>query len=258
MSDMASGTPVPAGDEPASAELVPVPPQAAAPQAPASADMVQTVTLLDRAIKQRRDTDTTLINYWLYFFLVSWITFGIYGLVLFFKRINRIDRFGERKHAYYRALCEWTERYAAQQGKQDEVHHELVDLREQIDRAYRSELRPIKAGLSFLLTILTVGLFGFYVLYRMNRYWWDAQVLEQDIDDKLSQLWLRLDLMRYPISFTIDQGKRRSYPLYLVLSILTLGIWGVVWDYKVHTDPENLFESYHAIEDTVLQTVRAH
>ncbi|HJU36331.1 MAG TPA: DUF4234 domain-containing protein [Gaiellaceae bacterium] len=234
---------------------------AAAPPAshiPAGADMVQSVTVLDRAIKQRRDTDTILMNWWLYFFLVSWVTFGIYTLVLFFKRINRIDGFIARKHSYYTALLEWTERYAQQEGKEDSVHHDLADMRSEVDAAYAGDMRPIKAGLSFLLTLVTLGIYGLYVLYRLNRYWWDAQVLEQDFDDKLSQVWMRLDMMRYPISFTVDQSKRRGYVLYLILSIVTFGIWALVWDYKIQTDPENLYNSFHSVEDTVLQTVRAH
>lgn len=249
MSDMSSDLPVPA-DNPATTP---------ATQGPASGDLVQPVTVLDRSIKQRRDTDTILMNYWLYFFLVSWVTLGIYGLVLFFKRITRIDGFSSRKHTYYTSLLEWTERYASQEGKEDLVHHDVVDLRDAVQNAYaRGDLRFIKAGVSFALTVVTLGIYGLYVLYRMNAYWWSAQVLEQDFDDKLSQVWTNLGLMRYPIGFTVDQGKRRGYALYLILTIVTLGIWGIVWDYKIHTDPDNLFESFHSIEDTVLQTVRAH
>jgi hypothetical protein len=162
------------------------------------------------------------------------------------------------KQSYYTSLLDWTERYAAQNGKEDAVHHQLSDLRGEVDRVYKADMRPIKAGISLLLTLVTLGIYGLYVLYRMNRYWWDAQVLEQDFDDKLSQAWTSLDLMRYPVSFTVDQGKRRGYALYLILSIVTFGIWGIVWDYKIHTDPDNLFSSYHSVEDTVLQTVRAH
>jgi uncharacterized protein DUF4234 len=227
-------------------------------QEPTSADLMQSVTRIDRAVKERRDSDTTLINYWLYFFLVSWVTFGIYSLVLFFKRINRIDRFSARKQAYYEGLLDWTERYADQRGKRDEVQSLLEDARHEVKAAYNGDLKPIKAGVSFLLTIVTIGIYGLYVLYRMNRYWWDAQVLEQSFDDRLSQAWVRVGLMRYPISFTLDQGKRRSYALYLILSIITFGIWAIVWDYKIHTDPENLFPEFHSVEDTALQTIRAH
>src|SRR6266516_720935 len=227
-------------------------------RAPTGADMAQAVTRIDRAIKARRDSDKVLINYWLYFFLVSWATFGIYGLVLFFQRIGRIDRFSERKQMYYEALITWTGRHAQQHGTENDVHDMLTDMRSDVRAAYEGNLRKINAGLSLLLTIVTIGIYGFYVLYRMNRYWWDAQIVEQEFDDNLSQVWSKLGLMRYPISFTLDQGKRRSYALYLILSIVTVGIWAIVWDYKIHTDPDNLYGEFHSNEDTVLQIIRAH
>lgn len=220
--------------------------------------MVQAVTNVDRAIKDRRESDKVLINYWLYFFLVSWITLGIYTIVLFFQRVSRIDRFSERKHMYYQALIVWTSRYAQQQGTEDSVHDKLNDMSSDMHAAYSGNLRKIKAGLSFLLTVVTIGVYGFYVLYRVNRYWWDAQVVEQEFDDNLSHVWLTLGLMRYPVTFNLDQGKRRSYALYLILSFVTLGIWAIVWDYKIHTDPENLYGEFHSDEDTVLQVVRSN
>ena len=222
------------------------------------AELVHSVTKIDRAIKLRRDNDVPLTSWWLYVLLLSWITFGIYSIVVFFKRIHRIDRFGERKHAYYDGVLEWTERQAEQQGKLDVVRADVVDLRDEVQRAYQKNLRPIKAGLSFLLTIVTIGIYGFVVLYRMNRYWWDAQTVEQDFDDRLSQIWTKLGLTRYPLTFQLDPSKRRSYALYLILSFLTVGIWALVWDYKIHTDPDRLFGEFHGIEDSVLQVVRAN
>lgn len=227
-------------------------------QDPTGADMMQPVTVIDRAIKERRESDKILINYWLYFFVVSWVTLGIYGIVLFFQRIDRIDRFSARKRRYYEALITWTARYAQQNGNEDSIHGKLTDMRSDIRAAYDGEMREIKAGISFLLTLVTLGIYGFYVLYRMNRYWWDAQLVEQEFDDSLSQVWSTLGLMHYPVVFTLDQRKQRSYALYLILSIVTFGIWAIVWDYQLQTDPDNLYGEFHSNEDTVLQIVRAH
>lgn len=222
------------------------------------ADLIDSVTRLDRAIKERRASDQTLINWWLYVLLVSWVTLGFYGLYLFFKRINRIDAFSRRKRAYYDALIEWTRRQAAGQERAAALDGELEDLSTAVAFAYDHELRPIRAGRSFLLTLVTFGIYGWVVVYRENRYWWDAQVVEQDFDDRLSQLWTALGIIRYPITYAADPSKRRSFPLYLVLSLITFGIWHLVWDYKIHTDPDKLFGEFHAVEDSVLQTVRTH
>lgn len=236
----------------------PVPTAASGPASSTGADLVQSVTRIERAIKERRDTDQTFINWWLYVLLVAPVTLGIYALVLYFKRINRIDRFSARKQPYYEGLIDWTRRYAQQHGQEDDIHHMLEDMRSEVQVAYSGNLKKINAGLSFLLTIVTLGIYGFFVLYRMNKYWWQAMVVEQEFDDKLSQTWTKLSITRYPISFTLDQSKRRSYGLYLLLSFATLGIWWYVWDYKIHTDPENLYKEFHSVEDTILATVRSH
>lgn len=224
---------------------------------PGSADLLTSVSRLDRAIKERRESDVRLVNWWLYFLLLSWATFYIYSLYLFFKRIARIDAFSRRKRAAYDALLEWTERQASSRAAGGSVSRELADLKGRVETAYARDLRPIRAGLSFVLTLVTLGLYSLYVVYRMNRYWWDAQVLEEDFDDSLSEVWMRLGLTRYPITYRPDQSKRRSYVLYLVLSIVTFGIWALVWDYKLHTDPDNLFGGFHDVEDAQLQTVRS-
>jgi hypothetical protein len=222
------------------------------------ADLIQSVTRLDHAIKERRDSDQTLVNWWVYVLLLSWITLGLYGIYLFFKRIGRVDAFSRRKHAYYDALLEWTRRNAAGESRETALGGDLDDLASAVTFAYGNELRPIRAGRSFLLTLLTLGIYGFVVQYRLNRYWWDAQVVEQEFDDRLSQIWMKLGIIRYPFTYGVDESKRRSFALYLILSFVTLGIWGYVWDYKIHTDPDNLFGEFHSIEDSVLQTVRAH
>jgi Domain of unknown function (DUF4234) len=223
----------------------------------ASTDLIQTVTRLDRALKERRDTDVQLVKWWLYFLLLSWITLGIYVLYVYFKRMSRIDGFSHRKRAYYESLLEWTSREPTAKGKEDAVHHDLDHLGDEVTRAYSGDFRPISPPVSFILTLVTIGICGFVVLYRLNRYWWDAQLVEQDFDDKLSQIWMRLGIARYPLTFQVDQSKRRDYAFYLILSFVTLGIWAMVWDYKIYTDLDNLVGEYHSIEDSVLHTVRS-
>ena len=223
----------------------------------ASTDLVESVTRLERAIKARRDSDTTFVNWWVYYLVLTWLTLGIYPIYIYFKRMARVDGFTRRKQAYYQALIEWTEREAVATGKEEAIHHEVADMGDELTRAYQKNLRPMNAGIALLLTFVTLGIWGIYMTYRLNRYWWDAEVFEQDFDDELSQAWSKLGVVKYPVNFQIDTSKNRNFWLYLVLSIVTLGIWAAVWDYKIHTDPDNLFPEYHSIEDTVLQTVRA-
>ena len=176
--------------------------------------------------------DVPLINWWLYTLIVAPVTFGIYSIVVFFKRTGRVDKFIVRKRDYYRALLDYTGKYTQENNTYDLIHHDLADL------------------------MVTMGLWGFIWLYKMNRVWYDLQKIEQDFDDKLSQIWIKAGLIKYPLTFNLDCSKNRSYILYFILSIVTFGIWGLVWDYKIHTDPDNIYKEFHSVEDTVLQTVR--
>jgi hypothetical protein len=52
------------------------------------------------------------------------------------------------------------------------------------------------------------------------------------------------------------QALRRNFGLYLGLSIITFGIYGIIWDYQLHTDPEKVYPEFHSVEDTVLNGAR--
>jgi hypothetical protein len=218
--------------------------------------LMQEVQKIERSIKERREVDIPLINYWLQLFIITPVTMGIYGLILFFKRIGRIDKFIDRKRGYYENIIDFTEKYAQEKGKYELILNELKDLKDQVNSTFTTKIKPINAGVSFLLTLVTFGIWGLIVVYKTNKVWYDLQVIEQEFDDKVSLFWKKLELMKYPISFNIDSSKNRSYALYLILNFITFGIWGIVWDYKMYTDPDNLYKEFHQIEDTVLSTVR--
>ncbi|MBO0768475.1 MAG: DUF4234 domain-containing protein [Solirubrobacterales bacterium] len=220
------------------------------------ANPIPSITRLDRSIKERYETDVKLVNWWLYALLLAWVTLGTYALYVLVKRITRIDSFSARKRDYYGALLEWTRRRSKSQGQIHLVHSELLELETKLERAYTETLAPIRAGRSLLLSLATLGLYGLFVIHRMNRYWSDAELLEQEFDDRLSRIWLKLGIVRVPIHYSRSPGKQRSFGKYLGLSFLTLGVWAAVWDYKLHTDPDSLYADLHRVEDSVLATVR--
>jgi hypothetical protein len=217
---------------------------------------MQAAQKVERFIKERRQTDEKLVGWVLYVFLLSWITFGVYPIIVFWKRIARADNFRERKRNYYESVIEYTKQYAEETGKFDAMYNEVNDLDGAVKDTFTDKIKPINPGLSLVLTIVTVGIWGLYVLYRLDKFWWEIQEFEQDFDDSVSQMWAKLGIVRYPISFTPRQSVKRSFGLYLGLSVLTVGVWSLVWDYKVHTDPDSLYPEFHSAEDAVLNAVR--
>lgn len=218
--------------------------------------MIQCVQRIERSIRDRSDVDGPLINYWIYIFILFLLTFGIYSIVLFFQRIGRIDKFIIRKRDYYEGVIEFLEKYSQEQDKYDEFQNEIEDLKTIYQMEFFNNIKEIKAGMSFLLAIVTIGIYGFIVLYKLNKVWNDLQIFERNFDDRLSQLLIKLELSTYPLTFKSDPTKNRSFSMYLVLGFVTFGIWFIVWDYKIHTDPDNLYKEFHSVEDTILNIVR--
>lgn len=210
-----------------------------APQPDGQRTRVQPVGQIEAAVSSRT-SDAPLTNWWLAVLLLNPVTLGIYALVLFFRRINRIDAYIARKQPYYAGLVEYTTRYARDREQLEAVRSDLDALDREV-QAFPQRIQPIGAGRSFLLILVTFGVWGYVVLYRMNRAWDTLQLVERDFDERLSAAWQRLGLIRSPIGFTIDPSKHRNFARCLVLSVVTLGIWGAVWDHRIHTDPDSLF-----------------
>ena len=218
---------------------------------------VQSVGELEASIRDRNRTDRTFMNYLVYVFILDWITFGLAAIYYYFRRITRVDAYTNRKRRYHAALADFTERYAAASGKPDEVRGDVADLRRGLDEASRSALKPIGALKTFVLTVVTLGLWSIVLIYQLNRAWSDRQEFEAAQMGRLNKVWIKLGIIAYPVVFTPDPSKRRNFLLNVILVIITLGIWGIVWDYRVWTDPNSLYPAFHSVEDIVLTIARA-
>jgi hypothetical protein len=219
--------------------------------------VVEWVARLEASIRDRIQTDRTFINWFIYVLLLSWITFGIAGIYYYYRRMARIDAFSRRKARYYEALVEYTERWAASAASSADLGSAVARLRADLDRGMTYSLKPIGAGVHFLLTIVTLGVWAIAVQYIVNRAWDDRQRFEAEFDEHLSHAWLQLGLLRQPIVFRVIQAKRRNFWIWLLLGIVTFGIGFIVWDYVLWTDPDRLYLHFHEVEDSVLQLARA-
>lgn len=218
---------------------------------------LQSVQQVDRYVHQRRYTDQRLISWLLYFFLLSWITFGIYVVYVFYLRLSRADRFRDRRLNYYTAVLEATQQELDARHRSTDFRDDLDDLGRYVQERFADEHRPIQPGLTVFLSIITLGIYGLFAIYRMMRFWWEIQLTEQDFDEKLSLIWTQSGMVAYPITFEPDEEVHRSFGVHLLLSVVTFGIFGIVWDYRLHTDPDRVFPEFHSAEDAVLATFRS-
>ncbi|MFW6009297.1 MAG: DUF4234 domain-containing protein [archaeon] len=218
--------------------------------------MRQAIQRTERAIKNRRNTDKSLVNWWLYVLLLSWITAGIYSIVVYYQRLKRVTDFIERRKKYYNGVLNFTENYAKEEGEYDDIVNELNDLNDDIKFAFGNKVKKFNPLVDTILSVVTFGIYGIYIWYRLNKVWYELQLIEQDFNDDLSKIWSKLNLIKNPFNYNVDSSRDRNFWLYLLLTFVTVGIWGLVWDYKIHTDPDNLYEEFHFVEDEILQIIR--
>ncbi len=222
--------------------------------------MIQIPSLqkIERSIKERRDEDASLVNWWLVILVLTPLTLGVYYIYVYlFKRTSRVNAFIVRKKAYYESILEFTEQYSSEKGSYDSIRTEVSDLKDLVNHRFSNEIKEINVLLTLLFSLLTLGIWCWVYQYKMNRIWNDLQKLEQDFDDSISKVWIKLGILKYPVNFALDRSKNRSYGLNLLLTIITGGLWYYVWDYKLHTDPDSLYKEFHSAEDTILQAARA-
>ncbi len=218
--------------------------------------MIQEIQRIERSVKERMFSDKELINFWLNFFILNWLTGGVMGLVIYFQKIIRIDKFFLRKRDYYASLITYTEKNAQENGRYEEVSGDITNLQNFYANNFVAKISELGPAKSFFLTILTFGIWGIVVSYKINKAWDEFQMFEQQFDEQLSAIWIKLGLLKYPLNFKTDEELKRNFWIQILLSIITFGIWGIVWQYKTHTDPENIYKEFHAVEDTVLQTIK--
>jgi Domain of unknown function (DUF4234) len=230
------------------------PPSGPARAGPAA---VPALAQMERYINERRETDKPLIGWGVYFFLLSWITLGIYTIVIFYKRLNRADLFSERRQHYYDAVLSFTTEHAEQAGRLDAVRSDTDDLAAYVTGRFANVHQPIKAGLSVVLTFVTLGIYGYIAYYQAMKFWWEIQLTEQVFCERLSMIWAKLGITPYPVTFEPVQQLQRSFWMNFLLSVVTFGIYGIIWDYQLHTDPDKVYPEFHSTEDAVLSAARA-
>ena len=218
--------------------------------------MMQEILEIEKSIKQRRESDIKLTNFWVTILLLSPVTLGIYPVIQGYKQIARIDKFIQRKRKYYEGTVNYTEKYLKENNCYDEYQYKCNELRDSYKENFLKECKELNYFLSFLFIIITFGIYGIYFGYKVNKIWDDIQKFEDDFYEKLNGIWNKVGIIKYPINFKYDSSKNRNYIVNLILSIVSFGIWGLVWNYKLWVDPDNLYGEIHTAEDVVLATVR--
>lgn len=222
-------------------------------------------------------------------FVLTTITFQIFQYWKTRCRFRRIVSFVERKKEWYHLLLEYTRR-----KKGDDVNvsrlTELVEIEfsknEMISEVRFDGIHMVYIPLSLVFGIMTSSVlsslsnpspediyFYYFCLFSclmyltvciyfmikidapINNRWYRLQMFEYNFVRELSKVWYQEEWIDKKLSFDIYFNKERNYILWIFYSCVSFGIMIIVWDYKMHTDPNDLYFRFHHMEDKILEIV---
>lgn len=215
---------------------------------------LETFPLLDRESRRRNETDQEM-SFGLYLVL-SFITFGIYAIYAHYKLIQREQEHFGRMARFNDDLFKLAEEQAEDVGKASEVSTQLTELRgmnEDFQRLQAGKERS--AALWTIISLITLGLGYLYVYYFLHKDLIEHQRAEAEFIEKASMLLNKLGIGKHPVTVEQVVGER-SYALYLLVSIFTLGLFGIYWNYTFFKDGNAHFLEHRRFEDQLMGVIR--
>ena len=214
--------------------------------------MIKNYEILRELQSDATFTDRRLINWWLFLFLTI-VTFGIFYFFELTIRMFRRDSHFDRMQILFETYVDTTKDVAAKSGI--DVFDDIAQIEGRLKEAEYAILRPKHSILWIILLLLTGGLANLYIYYFLLVDWYRIQTFEQAMIKDLNKVWSKLGIAKHPMKVRRSLPER-NYWLYLLLTIITLGIWALYWDYVIHTDPDKVFVENRIWESTAIENFR--
>ena len=175
---------------------------------------------------------------------------AILSIVLLYKLINRRNTHFSRVHFLFDDLLNLI---------RDEATKKNVDVEVPLS-SYERTLREVKeeeerkgAVLWAILSAVT-GIAAFYVYYFLMRDVYKHERGEDALLEDAGRCFTSVDI-ELPSMRREEPMPNRSFILYLILTFITLGIFGIYWNYVLIKDPNEHFKHHRLMEDQLLETL---
>jgi hypothetical protein len=186
--------------------------------------------------------------------LLTVITCGIYGLYIFYKLMERRDLHLARMANMVNTSVALLKEKAAQSGRYEQIGPELSQL-EMIQREMYDQSRERGAVLWLVLGILTgiCTLIGYYfIMDDLARH----DQLEAQYFTLMSAALAKMGLSAQTSQASPNMPDR-NFAVYLILSVVTCGIFSFYWIYALVDDGNNHVEAQVQWEDFIYSALAA-
>ncbi len=170
---------------------------------------------------------------------------------LFYLLINRRNKHFARQSRFTEDLIKYLQSVS---GKKKGVDIQTgISSLERSNRDVKYEEVEKSAGLWAILTIIPfVNLFAIlYILYFLGTDYRRHEIRENGFVEDTNKVLDKLGLGGIT-ERRLDPIPDRSFVLYLVLTVVALGLFGIYWLYTLITDPNNHFKHHLTWEDDLI------
>ena len=206
--------------------------------------MNQYLLMVEANVASREEKDKR-INFWLAFFL-GIITCGLYNIYVLYCLIRRSEQHLERSHR----LFEDTKNFLTEEAKAKGLS--ISDEIARIDMATREKIDKKDPVLWTILSFF-VGLVVFYVYYFLHKDLRTHEMQEKAVFDALNSIFVKLDK---PLIAYEPATPDRNFWLYVVLTLITCGLFGIYWWYTLIEDGNRHFDTHSRAEDVILANMK--
>jgi len=236
--------------------------------------MSEEIENLRRDIRMRMECDKMMSTAWLLIYLIPVIMIliaipaiflapaiilltSILGIISFIVSIVLVYKLVDRRNSHFKRqifLMEDTINSLRKIAGQKKVSVETeLSLCERTLREARTEETEKNAVLWAILSAI-IFIATWYVYYFLMKDFYKHERREDGFWEDVSKIFGKLG-----VSFTpprrMNPMPDRSFILYLILSIITLGIFGIYWLYVLIKDPNEHFRYHAQIDEELLATV---
>ena len=187
----------------------------------------------------------------------AWITIGLTGVVNFTVGIVLTYKLVNRRHTHFKKQKFLSEDLIASiksMGKMKDIDVEtsLASIERTLREANTEETE--KSGILWAILTAFIPFVQLYVYYfLMNDFYSHEQNedgLWEDFSEALNKLGINFSVLR-----RTEYIPNRSFVLYLILTIITGGLFVVYWLYILLTDPNEHFKYHIQAESQLMSTL---
>lgn len=179
------------------------------------------------------------------------LLFALLYAVLVYKLVSRQNEHLKREVVLRSAMINYLREKAREQYKEQMIAGQISTMESINQEASYKE----QENSALLFTIMAfIPILDLYVLYVLTKYPFEHDsrwhAFTQQAQYALGQVGINIAT---PSWKTLP---RRSFWLYLILTIITLGIFGIYWLYKLIDDPNEHYKAQWQFEDQLMSQLR--